>query len=358
MHDEPLVSVITPVYNGEDYLAQCIESVLKQTYKNYEYIIANNCSTDRTLDISLDYAQRDSRIRVYTNDQFVGVMENHNIALRRISSGSKYCKVVCADDFIFPDCLARMVELAEANPSVGIVGSYQLSGSGADGRNWCVKWTELPYPSTVTSGREICRYQLLHSVYVFGTPTSTLYRADIVRESGAFYPTSSPHSDTSACYKYLQDSDFGFVHQVLSYERVHEAAISATSRKLNAYESSWLKDTVEYGPCYLTKGELEGRLKKILAYYYGFLTKNVFQRRDREFWEFHKSRLAECGYPFSGIRLSKGVCLTLLDLLLNPKQTAERILRRVVSKRDQRHEVNRFLVAQSTGSSTGSRGEL
>ena len=54
----PLVSVVTPVYNGETYLAACIESVLSQSYSNWEYVIVNNCSTDRTLDIASDYAAR------------------------------------------------------------------------------------------------------------------------------------------------------------------------------------------------------------------------------------------------------------------------------------------------------------
>ena len=63
--NEPLVSVVTPVYNGADFLEECIESVLKQTYGNFEYLIVNNCSKDRTLDIALSYAQKDSRIRVH-----------------------------------------------------------------------------------------------------------------------------------------------------------------------------------------------------------------------------------------------------------------------------------------------------
>ena len=122
--EEPLVSVVTPVYNGEDFLTECIESVLRQTYGNYEYIIVNNCSTDRSLEIALNYSKRDSRIRVHSNSQFVGVIENHNIAFRLISPNSKYCKVVSADDWLFPECLARMVDVAEANPSAGFVGSY------------------------------------------------------------------------------------------------------------------------------------------------------------------------------------------------------------------------------------------
>jgi glycosyltransferase involved in cell wall biosynthesis len=91
IREEPLVSVVTPVYNGEAYLAECIESVLGQTYKNFEYIIVNNCSKDRSLDIALAYAKRDSRVRVHNNEKFVGVIENHNIAFSLISPAAKYC---------------------------------------------------------------------------------------------------------------------------------------------------------------------------------------------------------------------------------------------------------------------------
>ncbi len=58
----PLVCVLTPVYNGADFIEQCIESVLAQSFTNYEYIIINNCSTDNTLEIARRYAAKDSRI--------------------------------------------------------------------------------------------------------------------------------------------------------------------------------------------------------------------------------------------------------------------------------------------------------
>src|SRR5436309_574877 len=113
----PLVSILTPVYNGAEFLGECIESVLRQTYQNYEYIIVNNRSTDGTLAIALAYASRDSRIRVHTNENFVGVIENHNTAFNLMSPQAKYCKVVSADDSIFPNCVERMVELGQDHPS-------------------------------------------------------------------------------------------------------------------------------------------------------------------------------------------------------------------------------------------------
>ena len=117
----PLVSVTTPVYNGERYLSECIESVLAQTYPNWEYIIVNNCSKDSTLEIAGTYARRDPRIRIHSNRDLVDIVKNHNIALAQISSQSKYCKMVHADDFLFPECITQMVECAEENPRVGVV---------------------------------------------------------------------------------------------------------------------------------------------------------------------------------------------------------------------------------------------
>jgi len=328
-HKQPLVSVVTPVYNGESYLAECIESVSAQTYSNWEYIIVNNCSTDRTFQIASSYAKQDNRIRVHNSQDFVGVIENHNLAFSLIASDSKYCKVVSADDWLFPECVSRMVSLAEANPSVGIVGSYQLSGGGSNWRQWRVRWDELPYPSTVIPGREICRMQLLGGPYVFGTPTSTLYRSDLIQGRDPFYPNSKPEADTSACYKSLQETDFGFVHQVLSYERVHESTISRTSKELNAYLPSKINDLLAYGSSFMTQLEVESRLRELLAEYYRFLAVGAVNFRNGEFWTYHKDRLREFGCPLEVLKLCKAVLVKLVDLLFNPKGTVETVIRRV-----------------------------
>ena len=326
MIKEPLVSVLTPVYNGEKYLAECIESVLAQTHPNFEYIIVNNASTDRTLEIASDYAKKDKRIRVCSNAETVGVIENHNIAFRQISPESRYCKVVSGDDWLFPDCLRQMTSLAEANPSVGIVGSYQLSGGGSNGRHWQVRWDEIPYPSPVVSGREICRSRLLGGPYVFGTPTSLLYRADLVRAQHSFYPNPTTEADTSACFKYLRDSDFGFVHQILTYERVHEVRITTTAKLHNAYLTSVLGDLISYGSFYMTETEAASRLRELLEEYYVFLAECIVHLRDNDFWEFHKNRLKELGHPLNRVRLGKTFLAKLTDLALNPKKTAIKLL--------------------------------
>src|SRR5262245_16979334 len=130
----PLVSVVTPVFNGEKYLRECIESVIAQTYTNWEYLIVDNVSHDATRQLADGYAANDQRIRVYSNATFLPIIANHNHAFTLMSPDSKWCKVVSADDCLFPDCLARLVALAQAAPSVGIIGSYQLSGGEGEWR--------------------------------------------------------------------------------------------------------------------------------------------------------------------------------------------------------------------------------
>lgn len=327
-NNEPLVSIVTPVYNGAQYLRECVDSVLSQTYQNFEYIILNNCSTDGTLEIAEEYVKKDNRVRVVSNSALLPIIANHNKAFSLISANSKYCKVVSADDVIFPEFLARTVAVAEENPSVGVVGTYQVSGGGPVWQRWRVRWDEIPFPSTVIPARDVCRTQLLEGVYVFGTPTSLLYRSDLVRKRAEFYPNSTAEADTSACYQCLQESDFGFVHQVLSYERIHGKQMSEESRNLNAYEPSRLNDLYVYGAQWLTSDEMARRRKEILRSYYGFLAVSVLHGTDKTFWGYHKKRLSDAACSFSSFRLITAVITKALDLMLNPKQTIEKALRR------------------------------
>jgi glycosyltransferase involved in cell wall biosynthesis len=312
--------VLTPVFNGEDYLAECVESVLAQTYSNWEYIIVNNCSTDRTLEIALEYAKKDSRIRVHNNSEFLGVIANHNLSFSLISPAAKYCKVVSADDFIFPECIMRMVQLAESNPTVGLVGTYLLAGK----RVLC---EGLEYERKVVKGTEICRATLLGGPYVFGSPTSLLYRCDLIRESQAFYPHSNPHADTTACYQALENSDFGFVHQVLAYARIHADSQTSKSLKIGTYNLALIGDLTRFGPKYLSPSELKQRLEYFLDSYYRVVVHVLIERSGEEgFLNQQKAALQEMRLRFSSTRLLKTALLMGFGLLLKPGVALNKIL--------------------------------
>jgi glycosyltransferase involved in cell wall biosynthesis len=326
MHVEPLVSVATPVYNGERHLAECIESVLAQTYQNWEYIIVNNCSTDRTREIAESYGRKDERIRIYNNQQLVEMGPNHDIALSLISPESQYCKVLHADDFMFPECLEQMVNLAVANPSVGIVGAYRLD-------NKEVNLDGLPYPSTVVAGREICRQFFLNDLFVFGSPSSVLIRSDLIRSRKHYIDddTFFQHGDSAACHEMLMNTDFGFVHQVLTFTRRHEGATDTpTAVKLNSYLPGRMMMLKTYGPFYLEPDEFERCIERRLRGYYNFLGKNLVAYRDVDFWKFHRDALKALGIRLSYRRLAwASVAAAKKSYLLHPFKAAGSILKSV-----------------------------
>jgi glycosyltransferase involved in cell wall biosynthesis len=319
--EQPLVSVVTPVYNGEEYLAECVESVLAQTYRNWEYIIVDNRSTDRSLEIAQRYARQDRRIDVQTNVEFLSQFRNWNHAMRQISPKSRYCKVVHADDWLFPECIARMVALAEAHPTVGIVGAYRLDESK-------VNLDGLPYPSTVTPGREICRLYLLGGPRVFGSPTSLLLRSDLVRSRSAFYDESVIHADAAVCFELLQDWDFGYVHQVLTYTRRHNESITSLTHSYNTRRLANLMVILRYGPVYLGEAEYKARWAQAFEHYHRFLAHSFFDLKGRAFWRFHREELKKLGHPIGAARLTRGILLQLLDV----RQTT-RIVRRALERR-------------------------
>jgi glycosyltransferase involved in cell wall biosynthesis len=324
INELPLVSIVTPVYNGELYLRECIKSVLAQTYDYWGYTIVNNCSTDGTLSIAREYAAKDPRIQIHNNESFVQAIENYNVAFRQISPKSKYCKVVAADDWIFPECIEKMVHVAEEHPSVAIVGAYGYGFHKAG-----LVWDGLPYPSTIVSGHELGRASLLGGPYVFGTPTSLLFRSDIVRSRHAFYNESNLHADNEACLEFLEHNDFGFVHQVLTFSRVREDSQTSYSKRLNTYLPDHLHMLIKYGPKYLSHEEMEQRIRNHLVSYYRYLGKQLYKRRGPLFWNFHKEQLAAIGYSLSIGRLAASVTSCALDFLLNPKRTVEELVHRL-----------------------------
>ncbi|NKE72118.1 glycosyltransferase family 2 protein [Candidatus Manganitrophus noduliformans] len=319
---EPFVSVVTPVYNGETFLAECIESILGQTYKNWEYVIVNNYSTDRTPAIAQRYAEKDARIRIHHNSTFLPLMQNLNNAMRQISPESKYCKVVHADDFLLPDCITQMVRLAEAHPSVGVVGSYRINGDQMAGG--------VRHPIAVISGREIGRSTLLGGPDVFGPPTAILLRSELVRSRPSFYnEINYSTADKEAVYDILRTHDFGFVHQVLTCFRVHKEQASTFLATSGAYQLGKIIILEKYGQSYLGRDEHERLLNETWQSYYQLLANGVFELREKKFWSFTMNMRKAAGHPLSIPKLIVAILSKLFDALLNPKNSLERILRRL-----------------------------
>ena len=121
---KPLVTVITPAYNAEKFIVEAIDSVLNQTYKEFEYIIIDDCSTDKTLKIAQTYAKKDKRVRVYKNEKNLGIAGNRNKGVS-LAKG-KYIMWQDADDISISDRMENQVNILEKNKDMGIVGGALL----------------------------------------------------------------------------------------------------------------------------------------------------------------------------------------------------------------------------------------
>lgn len=323
---EPFVSVVTPFYNTAPYLAECIESVLGQSYRTFEYVLVNNCSTDGSVEIAERYARQDPRIRLMHNTTFLTQVQNLNHAIAQISPASVYCKLVLADDFLFPTCLTEMITVASAHPAIGVVGAYTLLGWKDRGD---VYLDGLRYPSPVTPGREICRQFLLHDRFVTGNPTCTLLRSDLTRSRKPFYNEVSPVEDIDVMFDLLRESDFGFVHQVLTYTRRENESIMSGFRTFGVLIATAIIAIRKYGPAFLTPEELKLRRRAIERRYYGFLGESVWTRSSRKFWEFHRLVMRWSGGKLQVPRVALHAFLSALSRILNPWDTLAGIGRRL-----------------------------
>jgi len=303
---KPLVSVITPAYNEEKYLSDCIESVLAQTYEHWDYLIVDNRSTDRTLEIARYYAGKDHRIRVHTNDEFVPVMKNFNTAFRSISKDAKYCKVVGGDDRLHPQCLEKMVATAERHPSAAIVGSYGVYGER-------VEPIGPPFPREIVSGREACRNYLIGQPYFFGTPTILLYRADVVRRRARFFCEDYLHADLAACFTCLEENDFAFCHEILSFNREREGSLTSTAQLYNRYILEHLSVLKEFGPTYLDNITTKKQIRWTSAALYRNLGRRLCSGLGREYWEAQRKQFATFDQEICRVRVALHACLCLLE---------------------------------------------
>ncbi len=306
----PPVCVLTPVYNADEYLAECIESVLSQTYPNWQYIVVDNCSTDDSLQIAQKYACRDQRISVLSTERHLDIYSSHNHLIRQLSPESKYCKIVFAEDWIYPNCLAEMVRLAERHPTIGLVGAYTM-----DGRS--VLWQGPPHSTNPIPGRDVCRGVLMGGPYVLGSMTSLLLRSELIRKNDRVFDEQCPHREIEACFDVLRQSDYGYIHQVLSFSRPGNRTTEAFTGEVGTCALGSVIDCLKYGPVFLDRAEYHRQLQRVRWQYHRVLVTNLL-RRSRQCWRFHQDRLVAAGSRIDWKILTVCVVLRVIGRLFRP----------------------------------------
>jgi len=171
MAEQPLVSVLITSYNREKYIGEAIESVLTSTYTRFELIIADDCSSDKTVEIARAYAAKDPRIQVHVNEQNLGDYANRNQSASYATG--KYIKYLDSDDFLYPHGLAFFVESMEQYPDAALGLSSRA--------------VQLDSPFPVLFGPESSyRNHFFKNGFLDCGPTGAIIRTDIFRSMGGF----------------------------------------------------------------------------------------------------------------------------------------------------------------------------
>lgn len=180
----PRVSIGLPVYNGQNFMGQAIESLLAQTFEDFELIISDNASTDRTEEICCTFAAHDKRIRYIRNAENIGLVRNYNQVFT-LSYG-EYFKWADHDDMCRQDFLMRCVQALDENPSVVLAYTRALTidTTGRPIKEWG------PRPELTSPRVEIRFRRALKQEETF--PQQGLIRAEVLRKTGLLgkYPES------------------------------------------------------------------------------------------------------------------------------------------------------------------------
>ena len=175
---DALISVCIPVYNGEQTIKKTIESVLRQTYKNIEIIVLDNCSTDKTRDIVSSF--NDSRLKLIVNECNVGMMGNWNRCFDYASG--EYMIIMCADDIITPDCIGKKVSALDKYPDAVLAFSASLV---IDDIGKVIHSRHPFKKSIVADGRKMAHYSLKRH-NLFAEPSNVVFRREIAEKAGRF----------------------------------------------------------------------------------------------------------------------------------------------------------------------------
>lgn len=230
---QPLVSVIMPVYNCQDYLEQAMESIIKQTYKSLEIIVVDDCSTDNSWDILQQLAEKDSRIKCFRNQQNLRIVGTLNVAIRK--STGKYLARMDGDDVRELDSIATQIAYLEKNPSVVMVGGSVLF---CDDK--MQPMNRRDYPLT---DNEIHKVLFRYSPFCHA---SLVMRADIVGKDPYKYDWAE---DYDLYFRLLKKGEAANLNKILYHVRTHKQSVSRSKTRYQEKLTLYLrtKAVFEYG---------------------------------------------------------------------------------------------------------------
>jgi len=234
---QPAVSICVPTYNGADYLARCLDSILQQTFSDFEIVAVDDRSDDDTVHILREYWERDRRLRIFENPRNVGLVGNWNQCIEH--ARGEWIKFVFQDDWIAPECVQRMVDVATESRALLTVCRRQFvfEGVSDDFRREFRSPAQEKSPDAVFQGggmisaEDACGAFLQHGLAnVYGEPTAALIHREAFERYGRFDGRLIQICDLEFWLRIATNCGLSYIPETLAYFRVHSG--STTARNL------------------------------------------------------------------------------------------------------------------------------
>jgi glycosyltransferase involved in cell wall biosynthesis len=244
--DQPLVSVCVPTYNYARYLPRAVESVLDQSFEDFELIVIDDASSDDTAEVMAQYT--DPRLTFIPREENVGLFANFNDCAER--ARGKYLKYLCADDWFEPGILEQSVALLEAEPGLVVATTADWIVDD-DGVRHGAHEPAFGPAGRVPAARVVELFKT--GFNVIGMPTNATIRRDDFLAVGGFDAAFAPAADVHLWLKLLARGDFGWLPERLCSIRVHaghshEYAPDPNEASLRIWEDAAARDDMPVAP--------------------------------------------------------------------------------------------------------------
>ena len=230
------LSVCIPTYNGGDYLEECLDSILAQTFSNYEIVIVDDHSTDDSFEIANHYASKENRIRVYRNKRNLGLVNNWNHCIE-LAKG-EWIKFVFQDDLLEINCLERMIEGVDSSKKM-IVCKRKII---FDCDNYKIRRIYEPFLDRISIDRifegktDISPNDFCHAITnnlkdnFIGEPTAVMLHRDVFDRYGMFNPNFIQLCDLEFWARVGCNCGMKYIPETLATFRVHSKMASSKNR--------------------------------------------------------------------------------------------------------------------------------
>jgi glycosyltransferase involved in cell wall biosynthesis len=245
---QALVSVCIPTYNGLQYLKECIDSAIGQTYSNIEIVICDDCSTDGTWDLVNTYAAKDNRIKAFRNDKNLGLVGNWNKCIGLVKG--EWIKFLFQDDYLDTDCIAEMVQGILEGDKLVTSGRRLIFDPGLDEKvkeyslSQTLTFERLGINSSVPvniTAERISEFAVDNICMNFiGEPTVIMFRKDCVADVGYFNADISQLCDLEYFLRIASKYGLKYIPRQLTWFRVHRQSTSSSHMKNKLFMLNYL----------------------------------------------------------------------------------------------------------------------